>query len=102
MFSIVDIAGTQLKVSPASRVYVPKLERKVGDTVTFNRVLLVADDKSVKVGNPTVKGASVQAKVLGHVKDDKVIVFKKKKRKGYRVRRGHRQQFTELEITSIG
>ena len=102
MFSIVDIAGTQMKVSPATKVFVPKLNQKVGDTVTFDQVLLVADDKNVKVGNPTVKGAKVQAKVLAHVKDEKVIVFKKKKRKGYRLRKGHRQQFTQIEITSIG
>ena len=102
MFSIVDIAGSQMKVSPATKVYVPKLKHNVGETVTFDRVLLVSDDKSVKVGNPTVKGAKVEAKVLGHVKDDTVIVFKKKKRKGYRVRRGHRQQYTQIEITSIG
>ncbi len=102
MFSIVDIAGSQMKVSPALKVYVPRLKQSVGETVTFDRVLLVSDDKSVKVGNPTVKGAKVQAKVLEHVKDDTVIVFKKKKRKGYRVRRGHRQQYTQIEITSIG
>ena len=102
MFAIVDVAGQQLKVSPAERVFVPKLSSKEGATITFDRILLVSDDKSVKVGNPTVKGATVQAKVLGHAKDDKVIVFKKKRRKGYRVRRGHRQQYTEIEITSIG
>jgi len=102
MFSVVEIAGEQLKVSPAERLFVPKLDQKVGEIVTFDRVLLVADDKNVKVGNPTIKGAAVQAKILAHVKDDTVIVFKKKRRKGYRVRRGHRQQYTEIEITSIG
>lgn len=102
MFAVVDIDGQQLKVSPSERLYVPKMAGEVGKTVKFERVLLVADDKSVKVGNPTVKGVSVQGKVLGHAKDDTVIVFKKKKRKGYRVRRGHRQQYTEIEITSIG
>jgi len=102
MFSIVEIAGQQLKVSPSEHVFVPKLPQKAGDTITFDRVLLLADEKNVKVGNPTVKGAAVQAKVIGHVKDEKVIVFKKKKRKGYRVLRGHRQQYTEIEITSVG
>ena len=101
MFSVVEIAGQQLKVSPLQRVFVPKLSKNVGDTVSFDRVLMVADDKNIKVGNPTVSGATVKAKVVSHVKDDKVIVFKKKRRKGYRVSRGHRQQFTELEITSI-
>jgi len=102
MFAVVDIAGQQLKVSPSQRVFVPKLPHKEGDTVTFDSVLLVADKTDVKIGNPNIKGASVTAKVLGHVKDDKVTVFKKKKRKGYRVTRGHRQQYTEIEITRIG
>lgn len=102
MVAVVNIAGQQHKVSPAEKLYVPLLAQKVGATVTFNDVLLVADDSSVKVGNPTLKGVSVQAKVLGHAKDDTVIVFKKKKRKGYRVRKGHRQPYTEIEITKIG
>jgi large subunit ribosomal protein L21 len=101
MFAVVDVAGQQLKVSPAEHLYVPRLQNEVGSTVTFDRVLLVSDDKGVKIGNPFVKSAAIQAKILGHVKDETVIVFKKKKRKGYRVRRGHRQQYTEVEITSI-
>ena len=102
MFVVVDVAGQQLKVSPSERVFVPRLTDAVGSTVTFDRILLVSNDKDVKIGNPTVKGVSVKAKVLSHVKDDTVIVFKKKKRKGYRLRRGHRQQYTEIEITKIG
>ena len=102
MFAVIDISGQQLKVSPLDKLYVPKLAEKVGNTVTFERVLLVADEKNVKVGNPTVKGIAVKAKVLDHVKDKTVIVFKKKKRKGYRLRRGHRQQYTQIEITNIG
>ena len=102
MFAIIDVSGNQLKVSPLERIYVPKLSDNVGSTIKFDRVLLVADDKDVKIGNPVVKGISVQAKVLEHVKDDTVIVFKKKRRKGYRVRRGHRQQYTQIEITNIG
>ena len=102
MFAVVDIAGQQMKVSPSERLFVPKLPEEIGKTVTFDRVLLVADETKVKIGNPTVKGMRVEGKVLNHVKDDKVMVFKKKKRKGYRVRRGHRQQYTEIEITSIG
>lgn len=102
MIAVVDIAGQQHKVSPAEKVFVPKLTEKVGAMVTFDRVLLVSDDGGVKVGNPTLQGISVEAKVLGHAKDDTVIVFKKKRRKGYRVRRGHRQQYTEIEITKIG
>ncbi len=102
MFAIIDVAGSQMKVSPSERIFVPRLPESVGSTVAFDRVLLVADEKSVKIGNPVVKGMTVQAKVLDHVKDEKVIVFKKKKRKGYRLRRGHRQQYTEVEITNIG
>jgi large subunit ribosomal protein L21 len=102
MFAIVDIAGQQLKVSPSERIFVPHRPEGVGETVTFDRVILVADENDVRIGNPTVKSVSVQGKVLGHAKDDKVTVFKKKKRKGYRVTRGHRQQYTEIEITTIG
>ena len=102
MFAVVDIAGQQVKVSPSEKLFVSKLPLEVGSTIKFDRVLLFADDKSVSVGNPVVTNVSVEAKVLSHAKDEKVIVFKKKKRKGYRVRRGHRQQYTEIEITNIG
>ena len=102
MFAVVDVVGQQLKVSPSERIFVPRLSEKIGSTVKFSNVLLVADDKNVKIGNPFVSNVAVEAKVLGHVKDETVIVFKKKKRKGYRLRRGHRQQYTEIEITSIG
>ena len=102
MFAVVEVAGQQLKVSPAEQLYVPRLAREVGDTVTFDRVILLSDDRKVAIGTPYLKNASVQAKVLAHVKDETVIVFKKKKRKGYRVRRGHRQQYTQVEITNIG
>ena len=102
MFAVVEIAGQQLKVSPAEQVFVPRLDKKEGDTVKFDRVVLLSDDKKVSVGAPYVEKASVTAKILGHVKDEKVIVFKKKRRKGYRVRRGHRQQYTQVEITKIG
>ena len=83
------------------KLYVSKLDSAVDSVVKFDKVLLRADDKKVTVGNPVIKGASVEAKVLAHSKDDKVIVFKKKRRKGYRVKRGHRQQYTQIEITSI-
>lgn len=102
MFAVVDIAGQQFKVSPAERIFVPRRSEEVGATITYDRILLLSDEKEVKIGNPVVKGASVTAKVVGHRKDDKVEVFKKKKRKGYRLRRGHRQQYTEVEITNIG
>ena len=79
MFAVIDVSGQQLKVSPLDKLYVPKLAEEIGATVKFDRVLLVADDTNVKIGNPTVTGMSVEAKVLDHVKDDTVIVFKKKK-----------------------
>ena len=101
MFAVVEIAGQQYKVNPEEKLYVPRLEGEVGSEVKFDKVLLLVDDKAVKVGAPVVAGAAVQAKVLAHVKDEKVIVFKKKRRKGYRVKRGHRQQYTQIEITSI-
>lgn len=102
MFAVVEIAGQQHKVSPAERVFVPRLKAETGSKITFDSVLLFSDDKNVKIGNPYLKGISVEAKVLGFQKDEKVIIFKKKKRKGYRLRRGHRQQLTEIEILNIG
>ena len=101
MYAVVEIAGQQYKVNPEEKLYVPRLENEVGSSVKFEKVLLLSNDKEVKVGAPVVSGASVNAKVLAHVKDEKVIVFKKKKLKGYRVKRGHRQQYTHIEITSI-
>ncbi|MBM4167619.1 MAG: 50S ribosomal protein L21 [Ignavibacteria bacterium] len=102
MYAVVDIAGEQFKVSKSDKIFVPKLETEVGSKLTFDKVLLLSDDKQTKIGTPHLDGASVHAKVLSHTKDDKVVVFKKKKRKGYRVKRGHRQQYTEIEITKIG
>ncbi len=101
MYAVVEIAGQQYTVNPSEKLYVPRLESAVDSVVKFDKVLLFADDKAVKVGSPLVKGSSVEAKVLAHVKDEKVIVFKKKRRKGYRVKRGHRQQYTQIEITAI-
>ena len=100
-FAVVEIAGQQFKVAPKDKVVVPTLKDTVGSKVTFSRVLLLQNEDSVKVGNPVVKGATVEATVLGDLRGDKVIVFKKKRRKGYRVRRGHRQAYTQIEITNI-
>ena len=102
MYAVVEIAGQQYKVAPSNTYYVPRLEGEEGTKVKFDKVLLVADEKNITVGAPTVKGVKVEATVLGHVKDDKVIVFKKKRRKGYRLKKGHRQQYTQIEITNIG
>ena len=101
MYAVVEIAGQQFKVSPTQKVFVPKLEAETGSKVKFESVLLVSDEEKTSVGAPFVKGAAVEATVLRHVKDDKVVVFKKKKRKGYKVLRGHRQQFTEIEINKV-
>lgn len=101
MFAIVNILGDQIKVLENNKYYVPRLKEKVNSEVTFNSVLMVGDSKSVKVGTPEVKGAKVTARVLEHVKDDKVIVFKKKIRKGYRKKAGHRQQYTKIEVLKI-
>jgi large subunit ribosomal protein L21 len=102
MYAIVDIAGKQFKVAKDQYVYTPKLEGEAGSAVSFDKVLLVDNEGSIQVGAPTVSGAKVSGKILEHVKGDKVIVFKKKRRKGYVVKNGHRQQFTKVQIESIG
>lgn len=101
MYAIVDIAGKQLKVSKDQFVYTPKLEGEEGAAVEFDQVLLVEGDGGVKVGTPVVSGAKVSGKILAHGKDDKVIVFKKKRRKGYKKKNGHRQEFTKVLIENI-
>ena len=101
MFAVVEIAGQQYKVSKDDKILVPKLESEVGAKVKFDKVLLLGDEKQTKLGTPYLSGSSIEAKVLSHMKDDKVEVFKKKKRKGYRVHKGHRQQYTEIEITKV-
>ncbi|MEM1271423.1 MAG: 50S ribosomal protein L21 [Bacteroidota bacterium] len=101
MYAIVEIAGKQFRVAESDTLYVPRLKAEAGDTVTFDRVLLTASGDDVTVGAPTVEGASVEAKVLDHVKADKVIVFRKKRRKGFRVKRGHRQPYTQISISSL-
>eukprot|EP00746_Dinoflagellata_sp_MGD_P134024 gnl/MRDRNA2_/MRDRNA2_67828_c0_seq2.p1 gnl/MRDRNA2_/MRDRNA2_67828_c0~~gnl/MRDRNA2_/MRDRNA2_67828_c0_seq2.p1 ORF type:complete len:103 (-),score=10.23 gnl/MRDRNA2_/MRDRNA2_67828_c0_seq2:118-426(-) len=101
MYAIVDIAGKQFKVTQDQFVYAPALEGEEGASVEFKDVLLVDNDGKVKVGTPTIKGSKVTGKILGHVKDDKIIVFKKKRRKGYKVKNGHRQDLTKVLIESI-
>jgi len=101
MYAIVDIAGKQYKAEKDKFLYAPLMDEEEGAKIDFNKVLLVDNDGKIKVGSPTVKGAKVSAKVLEHVKGDKVIVFKKKRRKGYRVKNGHRQQFSKVLIEDI-
>ncbi len=100
MFAIVTIAGQQFKVEEGQELFVHQLEAKDGDSVTFDQVLLIDNDGKVRVGTP-VLDAKVNATVLGRHKGDKVIVFKKKRRKGYKVKNGHRQSFTKIKIDSI-
>ena len=101
MFAIINILGDQIKVLENNKYYVPRLKEKVDSEVTFNSVLMVGDAKNLKVGTPEVKGAKVTAKVLEHVRGDKVIVFKKKIRKGYKKKAGHKQQYTKIEVLKI-
>jgi large subunit ribosomal protein L21 len=101
MYAIVDIAGQQFKVEKDMQLFVHRLANDEGTAVTFDQVLLVDNGGKVQVGAPTVSGASVSAKVLSHLKGDKVIVFKKKRRKGYQKSNGHRQQFTKIQIEGI-
>ncbi|MCX8491307.1 MAG: 50S ribosomal protein L21 [Cyclobacteriaceae bacterium] len=102
MYAIVDIAGKQFKVAKDQYIYAPKMEGEAGTAVSFDKVLLTDNGGSIEVGVPTVKGVKVSGKILEHVKGDKVIVFKKKRRKGYAKRNGHREQFTKVQIESIG
>ena len=101
MYAIVEMAGQQFKVSKDQKVFVHRLDDAEGSEVIFDKVLLLDQNGAITIGAPTIDGASVQAKVLRHVKGDKVIVFKKKRRKGYKVKNGHRQFFTEIQISEI-
>ncbi|TNJ44187.1 50S ribosomal protein L21 [Tamlana fucoidanivorans] len=101
MYAIVEIAGQQFKVEKDQKVFVNRLQTEEGEKVSFDNVLLVGDGDNITVGAPAIDGAQVGAKVLKHLKGDKVIVFKKKRRKGYRVKNGHRQSLTEIVIESI-
>ena len=101
MYAIVEMAGQQFKVAKDQKVFVHRLEAKEGQKVTFDKVLLLDEEGKITVGAPAIEGAAVEAKVLQHLKGDKVIVFKKKRRKGYQKKNGHRQYLTEIQIASI-
>ena len=101
MYAIVEIAGHQFKVSKDLKVYVNRLASEEGSKITFDKVLLLDDNGTITLGAPAIEGASVEAKVLQHLKGDKVIVFKKKRRKGYKKRNGHRQYLTQIVIEGI-
>lgn len=101
MYAIVEIAGQQFKVAQDQKVYVHRLKGEEGSKVTFDTVFLLDNNGTISIGAPAIKGAEVTAKILGHLKGDKVIVFKKKRRKGYIKKNGHRQALTEIQIESI-
>ena len=101
MYAIVEISGKQFKVEKKHKLFVNRLDVAEGKKISFENVLMVNDGSKSSVGTPNVSGAQVDAKVLNHLKSDKVIVFKKKRRKGYKVRNGHRQAITEIEISDI-
>ena len=101
MYAIVEIAGQQFKVEQDQQIFVHRLEAEEGSKIDFDKVLLMDDAGKINVGAPVIKGAKVTVKVLEHLKGDKVIVFKKKRRKGYKVKNGHRQYLTKLEILKI-
>jgi len=102
MHAIVEIAGQQFKVESGQQLFVHRLEGNEGDQVEFGNVLLTNVDGAVTIGTPNIKGTAVTAKILEHLKGDKVIIFKKKRRKGYKVKNGHRQFLTKIAIESIG
>lgn len=101
MYAIVEIAGQQFKVVKDQTLFVHRLQDEEGSTVTFDKVLLTDNDGKVTLGAPAIKGASITAKVEEHLKGDKVIVFKKKRRKGYKLKKGHRQYLTKLTVQGI-
>ena len=101
MYAIVEMAGQQFKVAKDQKVYVHRLQTEEGKKVTFDNVLLLDDGKNVTIGAPAIDGAAVEAKVIKHLRGDKVIVFHKKRRKGYKKKNGHRQSLTEIVIESI-
>ncbi len=101
MYVVVNIAGHQVKVDRGQCLRVPRLQVEEGSIQEFTDVLLVSDDGEIKVGSPTVEGASVSAAIVGHGRGDKIVVFKKKRRKKYRRRNGHRQDYTEIQVEDI-
>ncbi len=101
MYAIVEIAGQQFKIEKDHKIFVHRLKAEEGSQIRFDRVMLVDNDGSIKVGSPTVTGASVSATVLNHLKGEKVLIFKKKRRKGYQKMNGHRQYLTAIKIDDI-
>jgi large subunit ribosomal protein L21 len=101
MYAIVEIAGQQFKVEEGKKIFVHRLKAEDGKPIDFDRVLLIEEEGKITIGEPVIKDAKVEGKVVNQVRGDKVIVFKKKRKKGYRIKNGHRQNFTQVEIVSI-
>jgi len=101
MYAIVEIAGQQFKVEQGKKIFVHRLEAEEGTDIQFDQVLLIEDEGKITIGEPVITDAIVEGKVLDHMRGDKVIVFKKKRKKGYRIKNGHRQNFSQVEIISI-
>jgi large subunit ribosomal protein L21 len=101
MYAVFETGGKQFRAEPGTKVRIPSLAAEPGETVTFDRVLLAGDGSDVKVGLPLVQGATVTAEVLRHGREKKVIIFKRKRRKGYRKKQGHRQGFTEVKVNQV-
>ncbi len=101
MYAIVEIAGQQFKIQKDQKIYVNRLKEEEGAELEFDKVFLKADGDKIEVGAPVVEGAKIKAKVLAHVKSDKILIFKKKRRKGYQTLNGHRQQMTQIQIEEL-
>jgi len=101
MYAIVEISGKQYRVAEDDKLYIPRQSVDADEKLSFDRVLLISDGSDVTVGQPVIEGASVEATVLEHVKADKIVVFKKKRRKRYKVKRGHRQPYTQIQVNTV-
>ncbi len=101
MYAVVEVGGQQFKVAKEDEILTSKVSGEVGSTVELDRVMLIADDNGLKVGNPVIEGAHVKASIVNFERGNKIIVFKKKRRKGYKVKKGHRQDYTRLKIDDI-
>jgi large subunit ribosomal protein L21 len=101
MYAIVEIAGQQFKVEAGKKIFVHRLEAEEGNQIKFEKVLLIEDEGKITIGEPVIADAVIEGKILDHMRGDKVIIFKKKRKKGYRIKNGHRQNFTEVKIISI-
>lgn len=101
MYAIVEVGGQQFKVAKDDVILAPKIEGQQGETVALDRVMMIADENGIKVGNPVISGAEVKASILGFTRGKKVVIFKKKRKEGYKVKKGHRQDYTRLKIEDI-